>query len=194
MELQALAPFRSVGRAEFDKQATKDFALLGLRLQTQFRAASLNGIVVYPSGSAHQIMPPTWAVNHLPNATFVFHTSDSDGEQFPLHGLHVERFRTPEDMLELGHMAGRILVTDSFPSHVWQLMGERVVVLLTEQIRSRTVHPGFPLRQIVESRASCCPCRHLDRGNHRLCVAGHQYCTTWSNCTYVLAFERLVTL
>jgi len=192
MELQALAPFRGVGHAEFDEQAMQDFAGLCARLQAQFGASRSKGVVVFPGGTAHQVMPPRWAADHLRDATFAFHATDPYAQKFSAEGLRVGRFENPEEMLKLGQGASMILVTDSFPSHVWQLMGKRVILLLSQQPRSRVVHPGFPDEQVVESCAPCCPCRSRDRGNHRLCDAGHAHCATWFSEDYVSAFHRVL--
>jgi len=192
MELQALSAFRTVAVRDFDAQAKRDFAAIGSRLRVQFGNSRADGVLVFPSGTAHQVLPPRWAAEQLPDACFAFHERDGYAGRFSEQGLRVERFHTPEEMLTLGRDARRVLVTDSFPSHVWQLMGERIVVLLSQQPRIRVVHPGFPDEQIVASRAPCCPCRNRDRGNHSLCDAGREYCRTWTEVDYIKDVERLL--
>jgi hypothetical protein len=184
MELQALRPFRAVRPREFAEQARRDLPYLQSRLRRRFGMAAGKGVLVFPSGTAHQVMPPGWAARHLGGAVFAFHASDPYAEGFSARGLRVARFTTPEEMLQLGHAARRIFVTDSFPSHLWQCAGDGVVVLLSQQPRTRVVHPGFPDEQVVASRASCCPCRNRDRGNHLLCDTGREYCSTWESADY----------
>lgn len=150
------------------------------------------GLSFFPSGTAHQVMPAAWARQHLPGATFAFHASDGYAGEFAAAGLRLRHYRSPEEMIALGAGAGRVLATDSFPSHLWQVFGDRVVLLMSQQIRARIVHPGFPDRQVVASRAPCCPCSNLDRGNHPLCAAGRVHCATWADPAYVASVERML--
>jgi hypothetical protein len=62
MELQALPPFRDVGREEFDAQAIRDFADLGPKFRASFPTPPGAGIVVFserhrPSGHASRVGP-----------------------------------------------------------------------------------------------------------------------------------------
>ena len=92
----------------------------------------------------------------------------------------------------MGFGARRILCTDSFPSHLWQIQAANVLLLMSQQIPSHVVHPGFPRAQILVSRAPCCPCLNRARGpNHAPCDMGHATCVTWDDGEYQSAFEEL---
>lgn len=185
MELRALVPFKDFEPKDLARQASRDLSVLTERMDRRFGAeSSASETLVFPGGSAHQTMPLDWAAENMPKCTFAFHEKDASAEGFLARKLKVVRFGSPESMLECGKRAERVFVTDSFPSHVWQFMGGRTTVLLSQQPRSRVVHPGFPERQVLASRAPCCPCRSLDRANHVLCDAGRLFCLTWASAEY----------
>lgn len=191
MELSALPPFRHIGFEEFSRQASRDLLELQLRLKKLGAtfAPKNDATVVYPSGNAHQIMPPAWAAKHLKDATFVFHRSDPYATEFEAVGLKVEKFDTLDELLQSGFGARRIICADSFPSHFWQVYTTNVLVLLTEQLASYVVHPGFPISQVIASRAPCHPCLHITRGpGNAPCQMGHTICLTWENIDYKTAF------
>ncbi len=196
MEVSALPPFRHISFEEFSREASQDLRELQLRLKKLGSAFALknSATVVYPSGNAHQIMPPAWAEQHLKGATFVFHRSDPYAGEFENRDLKVEKFDTLDELLQSGFGARRIICSDSFPSHFWQVYTTNVVLLLTEQLGSYVVHPGFPPSQIIASRAPCNPCRHIARGpDHAPCQMGHATCLTWGNADYQAAFEKILS-
>ena len=195
-ELSALDPFRDVSFGEFRLHAAGDLRELQLRLH-QLHAGVVPGnhhTVVFPSGTSHQVMPPEWAEKNLRDAVFAFHQRDPYAREFESRGLKVERFGSPEEMLALGLGARRIICTDSFPSHFWQVHTTNVLLLLAQQTRSFIVHPGFPESQILASRAPCCPCLHRERNlGLAPCDMGHLSCLTWQDPSYQTAFEKMLS-
>jgi hypothetical protein len=139
-------------------------------------------ILVFPGGSAHQIMPPAWAKANLPKATFAFFAGDPFQLEFEALGLTTQNFKSTEDLILLIAAAGWILVTDSFPSHVAQSYTASATLMLTEQVPPRTIYPAFE-GSVVQTAAPCAPCKHIVRGFSR-CEAGHDFCTTWSDKKY----------
>ena len=195
MELSILPPFAGILFTDFSREASQDLPELQLRLKNLMSVFTPRdaGLVVYPSGTAHQVMPPAWARQHLPGARFVFHHDDPYAKDYEALGLRVEKFGTPEEMLQTGLGARRILCTDSFPSHLWQVYATNVHLLMTQQIRSHVVHPGFPANQVLVSRATCCPCLNRTRGpDNTPCDIGHATCLTWQNSDYASAFQKIV--
>jgi hypothetical protein len=195
MELAALSPFCDVSFKDFCRQALLDLSELQQRLkEIGVPLGSGNfDTVVYPSGSAHQVMPPEWASQHLPQAAYAFHQHDSYADRFESRGLNVIRFASPEELFRSGIGARRILCTDSFPSHFWQVQATNVVLLMTQQVRSSVVHPAFPDSQIVVSRAPCCPCQNRARGaGNEPCDMGHSICLTWQDSGYIASLKTML--
>ena len=71
--------------------------------------------------------------------------------------------------------ARRLLTTDSFTSHVAQLLRDDFVLVLNRDLREGVVHPGAdPV--VVGNHAACAPCNYQERHEFKCCVAGYQYC------------------
>lgn len=194
MELSALQPFSGVDVELFESVGSRDWASLGENLRSLFPRNVKTGteIVVFPSGTAHQIMPVSFARDHLGSASFAFHAADTYRAQYEREGLKVMTFSTPEEMLQLGGDSRFVLCTDSFPSHLWQTWGTKVLLLLSQQTAKQVVHPGFPKAQIIDSQAPCVRCRSRVRTHaEHTCDAGKIFCDTWSHPLYV---QRLLGL
>ena len=135
-------------------------------------------------------MPPAWAKSNLPTAAFAFFEGDRFRVEFQALGLQVKCFKSTEELLQLLAAARRILLTDSFPSHVAQSYTAVATIMLTEQVPPRTIHPAFD-GAVVQSTARCAPCRHIAQG-FGLCEAGHEFCLTWSDRAYTAALLATV--
>jgi hypothetical protein len=194
MEMQGLRPFRDVGLEEYSREAQKDLDALNARVSAMFPMGSPNRrIVVFPSGSSHQIMPPTVAARLLPSADYAFHEKDEYSQEFIAAGLSVVRFSTPpEEICELIAPASAVVCTDSFPSHLAQMWKNKTTVALTHMKTGTTIHPGFPSLQVLHSRAECNPCRNNARtGPDHRCQAGRMFCATWENLEYLAQLSKV---
>jgi hypothetical protein len=188
MEMQGLGPFRDVSAEEFAREAPQDHDAIHARVLKAFGpVGARRRTVVFPSGAAHQIMPPDVAARLMPSAEFAFHEKDGFSRDYEQAGLKVVRFGAPpEEICELIASAAAVFTTDSFPSHLAQMWRDRTVVMLTEMKAGMTVHPGFPASRVVRSQAECHPCRHLTRiGPDPRCAAGRMFCSTWENPWYL---------
>jgi hypothetical protein len=193
MELTALEPFSDLSADEFETAASQDWLVISRRLRDAYLSNGIpsDKVLVFPSGTAHQIMPSTFARSYLPNAVFAFHEKDNYAKEFMSANLQVVTFASPESMLQLGINARAVICTDSFPSHLWQTWGSRVLLVLSQQTAKQIVHPGFPKEQVIDSVAPCVRCRSRVRTDteHR-CDAGNIYCLTWGDSRYIQRFER----
>lgn len=193
MEMQGLRPFRDVSLEEYLSEAQFDFDRIHTRVLEAFGPRdSSQRVVVFPSGAAHQIMPPEFAAQVLPMADFAFHEKDSFAKEYEQAGLKVVRFgNPPEEICEIVASSSSVFCTDSFPSHLAQMWKDRATVLLTEMKAGMTVHPSFPASRVVASQAECHPCRHLTRiGPDHHCQAGRMFCVTWESTAYVEELAR----
>ncbi len=169
---------------EFITQTKRDALEIQKRLHLHWPKCDPPGfdVLVFPGGSAHQIMPPAWAKSNLPKATFAFFAGDPFQLEFEALGLQTQNFKSTEDLIRLIAAARWILVTDSFPSHIAQNYTASATVMLTEQVPPRTIHPAFE-GSVIQTAAPCAPCKHLARGFSR-CEAGHEFCMTWFDKNY----------
>ncbi len=197
MEMQGLRPFRDITVKEYLSEAQKDFAVIHSRvLETFGREDCRHRTVVFPSGSAHQIMPPQLAAKFLSHAIFAFYEKDDLSKVYEQAGLNVIKFgNPPEQICELIASASTVFCTDSFPSHLAQMWKDKAFLLGTEMKPRMTVHPGVPISRVIESRAECHPCRNLVRtGSDHRCQAGRVFCATWESPEYLAQLSTYSSL
>jgi len=182
MELQGLQPFRSIEWEEFVTASGPTLSEIKARLHKRFAPATEpSGYAIFPSGTAHQIMPPAFAASYYPRATFFFHRKDKYSADFLKEGLRVEYFETPQDIFSIFAAADRVISTESFTSHLAQSWETNCYIYLTQSKQSMIVMPSFPDSQIFRSLAPCHPCRSRVRYNETsLCDRGEYYCKTWT--------------
>ncbi len=183
MELTAFPCYRKIPWPDFLAQARLDLPALRERLKSKFPSQNGSMRLVFPSGTAHQVMPAEWALRHMPEATFAFFASDRYQDDFSSRGLKVAHFDSLESLLTLASQARQLISVDSFPSHILQTYSGDAMIVLTETIRCRTVHPAFD-GKVVASTAPCNPCKHLVRGTSSPCEAGLPFCSTWDDAAY----------
>jgi hypothetical protein len=195
MELSALESFTQVPISEFETASKEDLPYISSKLKKQISPSgcSEHEILVFPSGTAHQIMPPSFARNYLSTASFAFHRSDNFAREYENEGLRIKTFSSPEEMLALGCNAQWVICTDSFPSHLWQTWMDGVLIVLSQQTAKQIVHPGFSKSQIIDSRAACVKCRSRVRTRlDDVCDSGHIFCETWTNPEYIQSFRNAI--
>jgi hypothetical protein len=178
--------------SEFIAQMRRDFLEIRARLLHHLpqRKQPADDVMVFPGGSAHQVMPPAWAKSNLPKSMFAFFAGDPFLMEFDALGLHTKQFKSPEELLLLVAAARWIVVTDSFPSHIVQSYTGSATVMLTEQVPPRTIHPAFD-GLVVQTTAPCAPCKHIARG-FGPCESGREFCVTWSDRSYTEALLATV--
>ncbi len=194
MELQGLRPFRDVSVEEYVNEAQTEFQVMHARVLEMFgRDAARNRTIVFPAGSAHQIMPPQLAAEVLSNADFAFYEKDGFAKEFEEVGLNVIKFgKPPEEICELMASASAVFCTDSFPSHLAQMWPDRAILMMTEMKTRMTVHPAFPIARVIASCAECHPCKNLARtGPDHRCTAGRIFCATWENPVYLAQLRQM---
>jgi hypothetical protein len=93
-ELSAVSELSAVTYHLFVEQAQQDFFRVRERLQARWPKNERPKwkVLVLPSGTGHQIMPPNWARAHLPEATYAFFVRDEYKNEFLSKGLRVVEF------------------------------------------------------------------------------------------------------
>jgi hypothetical protein len=182
MHMVAIPTLRSANWETFKAKAICDLKNLQMRLRRSICAEESpnNEIVVFPSGTSHQFMPPSFGVRILRDANYAFHENDTTAKMYEAVGLKIVYYKNVSELIKQGAKARTIVCTDSFPSHLWQTFGGNVVLIMTQQSASRVVHPGFSGR-VIHSRAVCSPC--LPTGRAQKCENNFTSCITWDYLT-----------
>jgi hypothetical protein len=183
-ELSAISEFSEVPYPLFVEQAREDFSQVRQRMHSLWPKCDKPTwpVIVLPSGTGHQVMPPEWACANLPGATYVFFARDAYKTQFSNRGLQIEEFDSLAGLIEVSAQAKVAVVTDSFPSHPLQAYSSSTIAALSQQPQTRIIHPAFD-GQVIHSKAKCCPCANRARGVG-VCEAGFDVCSTWSDQRY----------
>jgi hypothetical protein len=190
MQISALPAARGVAAADVEGQLRHDFAELRGNLRALISEKRGEGVVIFPSGSSFQLMPPSIAADVLPDALYAFHDRDRYQETFAQAGLRVEAYANVVGLVRLASGAKLTICTDSFPSHVLQTYSRRTVAALSHYPRRRIVHPAFD-GTVLDSAASCCPCVTRARTPGGSCPAGKSFCATWDDAGYRMRLGEL---
>jgi hypothetical protein len=189
-EVVLIPSLRDISINEFNFRIIQDHRLISERVSSiaskslPEKFQHLKGrIVVFPSGTGRQFVPVEWAQSNLPNAIYAFHQEDPEHEKWLSAGLQTTLYKSPEEIAALGLISRVAVSTDSFPSHVLQYSGCKLVILITGTAKYRVVSPAFKGR-VVDAVASCHPCPHLARGSFHRCMAGHEVCVNWNSPQY----------
>lgn len=193
-----LPQLRNVSAEEFRAQLVADHVVISRRVAAfavQFAnnvpRKITDSVLVFPTGTGRQFIPLDWARKNLPEAVFAIHEGDPELGEWQSSGLQTAIYSSPGEIAAMGVAARVAVTTDSFPSHILQYSGARVVVLITGTERSRVVSPGFK-GEVVDAVAPCHPCPHLERRGFPKCKAGFQVCLNWDSPEYTGEVLQLI--
>lgn len=148
-------------------------------------------VLVFPTGTGRQFIPVAWAKRNLHHAVFAIYDRDPELGEWQSSGLQTILYSSPGEIAAIGLAARVAVTTDSFPSHILQHSGTRLVILITGTERSRVVTPGFK-GHVVDAVAPCHPCPHLERRGFPICKAGYQVCLNWDSAEYTRKILQLI--
>jgi hypothetical protein len=149
---------------------------------------------LFPVGKAFQAFPPALCRQicaFLPKAETAIYIQANDPwiVQYREAGLEPRPLDRVEDLFWIVKTARRVMTTDSFPSHVAQLLRDDFTLVLTRDIAENVVHPGaYPT--ILARHPPCAPCSYLSRADSRLCSAGHPNCLAFDDGDFASAVAR----
>jgi hypothetical protein len=199
MELVAIRQLRGVSYDEFNAQVRKDYPLTESRLNMDIPVSPelvipadiKDKILIFPSGTSKQFMPPDWAAIHYPDAYYAIFHLEWEVDRFTKHGLKVVPYYVePGDIVALSREAKWTICTDSFPSHLIQSTHARASTLITEVEKSRVINPGFK-GIVVDSVVTCHPC--VRTGRMLPCTSGFMECANWKSSIYAENIMRSIS-
>jgi hypothetical protein len=190
MELVALRQLRNISYDAFNEQVKKDYDVIQERLNMDIPVSPelvipadiKDKVVIFPSGTSKQFMPPEWAAIHYPDAYFALFHDDWEVARFTKAGLKIiPYYKEPGDIIVISREAKWTICTDSFPSHLIQTTHARATTLITEVEKSRVINPGFR-GVVVDSVVTCHPC--VRTGRVLPCTSGFMECANWKSNIY----------
>jgi hypothetical protein len=156
-------------------------------------------VAFFPSGRGFQYVPAAFIRELVARARIAdyacyFGPKDPTIADYRAAGLEC---RTTANVNELLHVVASAAITatsDSFVSHVAQLLARNHVALMSHDIPMHTINPAAPSR-VVFSPLPCSPCYYTIREPGGRCAAGLEACGVFALAEYldkaVTAFDDL---
>jgi glycosyltransferase involved in cell wall biosynthesis len=147
------------------------------------------GAAAFPVGKSFQTIPPRVykQVNDILGGDFFTCYVQNDSPWWPdfeINGVQLQHIPDIKDTFRHIKYAEHLLTTDSFTSHLAQLLRDDFVLVLSRDLREGVVHPGADPR-VVANHPACAPCNYQERQNFSHCVAGYNYCIAFNNSEFV---------
>ena len=148
-----------------------------------------SGNSAFPVGKSFQTIPPKIynRINaNLGGEFFTCYVQNdspwwSDYEVNSVRPQHIDDLKVT---LRLIKYSRRLLTTDSFSSHLAQLLRDDFVLVLSRDLREGVVHPGAnPV--VIANHPACAPCNYQERHHFDRCVAGYRYCIAFDDSVFV---------
>jgi glycosyltransferase involved in cell wall biosynthesis len=146
-------------------------------------------IAVFPTGKAFQAFSPTVCgtihseLQRL-KPTFFVQKDDPWIDRYVAEGIEPQFLDSTDEIFWTVKHAKKVLTTDSFTSHIAQLLRDDFVLVLARDFRENVVHPGAN-PTTVSNHPSCAPCNYHSRAEADICPAGYGYCVAFSNSEFV---------
>lgn len=143
----------------------------------------------FPTGKSFQtIAPAAYAeVDKQLGGDFFTCYIQKDSPWYPEYengGVQPQSLSDIKDTFRIIKYSKNLLTTDSFTSHVAQLLRDDFVLVLSRDMKESILHPGATPR-IVSNHPACAPCNYQERQDFRYCVAGYAHCIAFDDEAFV---------
>lgn len=147
-----------------------------------------SGNAAFPSGKSFQTIPPKVfdEVNgKLGGDFFACYIQDDSPWQIDYRnaGVKTQSLSDIRDTFRIIKYSKNLLTTDSFTSHLAQLLRDDFVLVLSRDLQESIVHPGAH-PTIVANHPACAPCNYQERYHFDRCVAGYQHCLAFEHAEF----------
>lgn len=148
-----------------------------------------SGNAAFPVGKSFQTIPPkiySKVDNDLGGDFFTCYIQKDSPwwGDYEVNSVTAQNIDDIQDTLRLVKYSKHLLTTDSFSSHLAQLLRDNFVLVLSRDLREGVVHPGAN-PTIVANHPACAPCNYQERYHFDRCVAGYSYCLAFENSSFV---------
>lgn len=139
----------------------------------------------FPTGKSFQTIPPAVFIKineSLGKDQFVCCVQNDSAWRVDYETARIttRSFSDINDTFRVVKYSRSLLTTDSFTSHLAQLLRDDFVLVLSRDLQESIVHPGAQPR-IVANHPACAPCNYQERQDHNRCVAGYRFCLAFEN-------------
>lgn len=146
-------------------------------------------IAIFPAGKSFQAFPAE-ACKDLESefkneqANFYVHADDPWIRKMYASGINIIETPSIISLFKIIRSAKSVITTDSFTSHIAQLLRDDFVLVLTRDFKENILHPGAnPI--IVANHPKCAPCNYHPRMEDSKCVAKFSHCIAFDNKYFI---------
>jgi glycosyltransferase involved in cell wall biosynthesis len=147
--------------------------------------ASYSGNAAFPAGKSFQTISPkayTQIDTELGGNFFTCYVQNDSAwkDSFDESGVKIRNIPNMSETFRIIKYAKNLLTTDSFTSHIAQLLRDDFVIVLSRDFKENIIHPGCN-PEIFVNHPPCAPCNYQERADFKHCVAGYKFCTAFEN-------------
>jgi glycosyltransferase involved in cell wall biosynthesis len=145
----------------------------------------------FPTGKSFQTIPPKvyqQICSLVEGVDFTCYVQNDSAwiRDYEKNGVRTSSISDIRDTFRLLKYSKALLTTDSFSSHIAQILRDDFVLVLSRDMRESIVHPGaHPI--VVENHPACAPCNYQERYHFDRCVAGYSHCIAFESESFVRA-------
>ena len=148
-------------------------------------------VAIFPAGRGFQYVPPAFLMRLIAQAGLdsdryacFFGPKDASLDDYRNAGLPCRITPDPMTLLRVVADARVTVTSDSFVSHLAQLVARQHVALMSHDLPTHTIHPAATSRIVFEPQ-DCCPCYYTTRSNGAVCQAGLAACGVFAMDRYL---------
>ena len=101
-----------------------------------------------------------------------------------VNGIKIKNIPNMFETFRIIKYSSKLLTTDSFTSHIAQLLRDDFVIVLSRDFKENIIHPGCNAR-VLANHPPCAPCNYQERTDFKHCVAGYEFCAAFENREFV---------
>lgn len=155
-------------------------------------------IAIFPGGKSFQYIPPLFLKEvisrlglHDSEYTCYFAPEDRSIDEYRRYDINCSVTHGVEGIVRVVASADVTITSDSFVSHIAQMLSPRHIALLSHDLPQHTIHPAAGSIVIFEP-LECCPCNYTNREIVEVCAKGSKECKVFQSRTYMEAVIRAV--
>jgi glycosyltransferase involved in cell wall biosynthesis len=151
--------------------------------------ALYEGNAAFPAGKSFQTISPQAYAQldaELGGDFFTCYVQNDSAwkDSFDNSLVNIKNLPTILDTFRTIKYTKNLLTTDSFTSHIAQLLRDDFVIVLSRDFKENIIHPGCN-PTILANHPPCAPCNYQERADFSHCVAGYKFCAAFENKVFV---------
>lgn len=153
-----------------------------------------HGNAAFPAGKSFQTIAPHAFARIQEDLGGDFFTCYMQNDSawkgvFETSGIVTRHVDSLNDTLRIIKYSDNLLTTDSFTSHIAQLIRDDFVLVLSRDMKEGILHPGSN-PTILANHPPCAPCNYQERFDFDCCVAGYATCAAFDSPAFI---DRIAT-